>query len=189
MQQVKQFYYTWDTADVYTIELKVIDSKGRKDTDTAIVIVNIRNEPSDKPDIPECLLSGKKDEELTYSSITTDPDNEEIWYWFDWGDGTNSGWIGPYNSGQTASKSYAWGAKGTYCIKVKAKDTYGVESDWSDSLRIRMSKNNQATTRFLQIRERPMDRLRSWHDCYSSQSLTNCWIYNNPIKPSFLLII
>ena len=37
----------------------------------------------------------------------------------------------------------------------------GVESDWSDSIRIRMPKNNQATSRFLQIRERLMDRLRS----------------------------
>ncbi|MCD6108537.1 MAG: hypothetical protein J7J89_03585, partial [Thermoplasmata archaeon] len=56
----------------------------------------------------------------------------------DWGDGTNSGWLGPYNSGETVEASHSWSEKGEYSIKVKAKDINGLESEWSDPLVISM---------------------------------------------------
>jgi hypothetical protein len=59
--------------------------------------------------------------------------------WFDWGDGINSGWTAMYASGATASASHAWNAKGTYQIKVKAKDIHGVENSWSDPLPVQMA--------------------------------------------------
>ena len=31
---------------------------------------------------------------------STNPDGDNIFYLFDWGDDTNSGWIGPYKSGE-----------------------------------------------------------------------------------------
>lgn len=40
---------------------------------------------------------------------------------WDWGDGTHSDWLGPYNSGDMASGNHSWGAMGAYQIKVKAK--------------------------------------------------------------------
>jgi len=60
---------------------------------------------------------------------------------FDWGDGTNSGWVGPYNSGQTASASHTWLIKGTYQIRVKAKDTTDLESPWSETLSITIPRD------------------------------------------------
>ncbi len=48
------------------------------------------------------------------------------------GDGTYSGWIGPNASGATESIKHKWSVKGSYQIKVKAKDTNGAESPWSD---------------------------------------------------------
>jgi len=61
----------------------------------------------------------------------TDPDGDQLYDLWDWGDGNMSGWLGPYDSGVTVSASHAWSAPGTYMIKVKMKDSYGAESNWS----------------------------------------------------------
>ena len=93
-----------------------------------------------KPEIPDGPSSGAPGETYTYSSSTTDPDGDDIYYLFDWGDGTDSGWLGPYHSGQTCEASYIWSEKGTYEIRVKAQDFHGVVSDWSDPLPVSMPK-------------------------------------------------
>ncbi len=49
-----------------------------------------------------------------------DSNGEPIFYKFDWDDGTDSGWIGPYNSGQTINASHIWNSKGNYAVKVNA---------------------------------------------------------------------
>ena len=59
-----------------------------------------------------------------------DPDENDIFYLFDWGDGIFEGWLGPHESGSDATYSHTWNKKGTYTIRVKAKDINGVESDW-----------------------------------------------------------
>jgi hypothetical protein len=66
-----------------------------------------------------------------YNFSTTDPDDNNVYYYVEWGDSTNSGWLGPYSSGAQASASHIWDSQGTYIIKVKAKDIYGAESDWA----------------------------------------------------------
>jgi hypothetical protein len=66
----------------------------------------------------------------TYNFTTTDPDDDEVYYFIDWGDQTNSSWIGSYSSGDEITKSHIWSKKGTYTIKAKAKDINGNESDW-----------------------------------------------------------
>jgi len=91
-----------------------------------------------KPSTPSGPPNGNVNHAYTYSSSTTDPDGDQVSYWFDWGDGTNSGWLGLYDSGATISGTYTWTKKGNYQIKVKAKDIHGVESIWSDSLPIKM---------------------------------------------------
>ena len=65
-----------------------------------------------------------------YNFTTTDPDGDDVSSYIEWGDGTNSGWIGPSSSGDTTIQSHTWTKKGTYTIKAKAKDIYGNESDW-----------------------------------------------------------
>ncbi len=69
-----------------------------------------------------------------FSSSTTDPDGDDVYYLFEWGDGNLSGWIGPYESGETAEASHSWTEKGRYSIRAKAKDVHGIQSDWSDAL-------------------------------------------------------
>jgi len=108
-----------------------------------------------KPGRPTGPPSGKAGEEYIFSCITTDSYNLDLYYQFDWGDGNLSEWIGPYNSGEKGSASYIWHEKGTYNIRVKAKNTKGAESEWSDSLIVSMPKNKILNTNplFLQFLE------------------------------------
>jgi hypothetical protein len=46
----------------------------------------------------------------------------------DWGDGTSSGWIGPYNPGETINISHVWTIEGTYQITGKAKNQNGISN-------------------------------------------------------------
>jgi formylglycine-generating enzyme required for sulfatase activity len=104
------------------------------------IVLYSGNQAPNKPSTPNGSTSGKVGIEYTYTSSTTEPDGEQIYYWFDWDDGTNSGWIGPLNSGEETSASHTWTKRGSYEIKVKAKDINGSQSKWSDPLPITMPK-------------------------------------------------
>lgn len=61
-----------------------------------------------------------------------DPYGHIVYYWIDWGNGNNTGWIGPYLSGDEISEAHKWTTQGTYTIKAKAKDVCEVESAWGE---------------------------------------------------------
>jgi len=77
-----------------------------------------------------------------FSTATTDPNGDQVYYWFDWGDGSNSGWLGPYTSGLTIASTHSWSELGTYYVKVKAKDINGATSDWSEPLTMEIVLND-----------------------------------------------
>ena len=82
--------------------------------------------------IIEGPASGKKGVLYDYSFMSTHPDEQEIYYYVDWGDHTNTGWFGPFNSGAEVLKSHKWNLGRTYVIRSKAKDIHDGESEWSD---------------------------------------------------------
>jgi len=84
------------------------------------------------PPTIEGTAVGKPEKEYEYTSVTTDPEDDQILYLFDWGDGTASDWLGPYNSGESVTAPHAWPAVGDYEIKVRAKDIEGSIGYWSD---------------------------------------------------------
>lgn len=96
------------------------------------------NQKPQKPNRPTGSTEGKPNVEYMYKTSTIDLDGDTLSYNFSWGDGTYSGWIGPYASGAEAFARHAWAEQGTYNITVKAKDVKGDESDWSDPLTIAM---------------------------------------------------
>jgi hypothetical protein len=87
-------------------------------------------QPPNPPSI-DGPTNGKIKQPHDYIINTTDPNGDDVSYYIDWGDNTNSGWIGPYSSGIEITQSHTWAKKGTYTIKAKAKDVYGNESDWT----------------------------------------------------------
>jgi len=95
------------------------------------------NNPPERPSI-EGDIKGKIEQVYEYSFIADDTEEDNISYFVDWGDGTNSNWQGPFPSGYELKLSHNWTEKGEYIIKSKAKDKY-LESEWSQ-LKIKMPK-------------------------------------------------
>jgi hypothetical protein len=75
---------------------------------------------------------GKPAKEYEFSAITTDPEEDQVFYLFDWGDGSKSDWLGPYDSGEEITTTHAWSEIGDYEVKVKAKDVEDSSSKWCD---------------------------------------------------------
>jgi len=97
------------------------------------------NNPPLKPATPSGRTFVRTGKEYTYSTSTTDPDGNQVYYNWDFGDNV-SGWIGPYNSGEQCEIEHQWLNQGEYAVKVKAKDEYYKESEWSNPLPITMPK-------------------------------------------------
>lgn len=77
---------------------------------------------------------GKIKTEYIYTAVVPDNDTDgQNYYWFfDWGDGTNTEWIGPYDSSYEVTTAHRWGEKGEYPFKVRYK-VDEVVSDWAIS--------------------------------------------------------
>jgi hypothetical protein len=113
----------------YTVALSVTDADDLTVTDTTWALISGTNTAPTTPDI-QGPPKGKPLAQYKYTIVATDPDLDNVFYYIDWGDNTTSGWLGPYGSGVEESVSHNWSEKGTYSVKVKAKDIHGAESDW-----------------------------------------------------------
>jgi outer membrane protein assembly factor BamB len=86
------------------------------------------NQPPEKPTI-NGPAQGNIRTSVTYIFQANDTDNTPISYYVDWGDDTNEQTM-DYIPGFAVSLIHTWTKKGTYTIKAKAIDTFGLESDW-----------------------------------------------------------
>jgi parallel beta-helix repeat protein len=138
------------------------------------------NHEPNQPMRPSGPTRGKEGVSYTYQTATTDPDNDEISYLFDWGDGTTSGWTQSIPSGQVFIISHRWSAKGNYQIKVKSKDKYGFESEWSPSLVVSMPKNKNILLSFITLlMERLLERFSILQRIITNfQQLKDSYLYN-----------
>jgi hypothetical protein len=62
---------------------------------------------------------------------------DPVQYFFDWGDGTNSGWLSPGPAG-TVSAQKGWLSGGSFQVKAKARCATHpwIESDWSAEIKV-----------------------------------------------------
>jgi hypothetical protein len=109
------------------------------DIDAIQHIIPFVNNPPAPPEI-NGPKTGKTGVEYDFSITTTDPELDNIYYYITWDDGHIEPWIGPYSSGQNISISHKWPNNKEYTIKVKAKDIYDQESEWSEFV-ITMSRS------------------------------------------------
>lgn len=58
-------------------------------------------------------------------------DIDSLYYFVDWGDGSDIVFVGPYAPGTEATVSHTWLIKGTYVVRAKAMDEQYSESDWA----------------------------------------------------------
>jgi len=111
--------------------------------DPALKITEITNNPPAKPSLPSGPTTGKTGVDYTFSTNTTDPDpDDQLYYQWDWGN-EQSDWLGPCASGQSVQTIHKWSTAGDYQVKVRAKDNYGSQSAWSDSITIQIVEGPQ----------------------------------------------
>jgi hypothetical protein len=116
------------------------------------------NDPPEIPNKPEGPTTGQPFQELVFTTSSTDPDGDNIYYQWAWGDGHYEWDENPYNSGETVSASHKWSKPATYSIRVKAKDTDGAESDWSEEVHINIRKGKAVyNPMFIRILEELMN--------------------------------
>jgi hypothetical protein len=108
------------------------------------------------PDIPEIdgPIKGKasKYKYIDYTLYTNDPEEHDVRYYIDWGDGNYHKWYDMHESGEYAVKSHKWESEGNYTIRAKAKDSYGAESNWTE-LEVSMPKTKELFNPFLRFLE------------------------------------
>jgi choloylglycine hydrolase len=131
-------YFFHDYAHVMEIKLPEIFDYGYQQYDLPSLFTPNASHSPHKPEGITGRVSGRINQDYEYSAIGTDDDNDLLFYYFDWGDGTNSGWMGYYHAGEPCTALHEWSEQGTYEIKVKTRDIYGQESTWSDPFPITM---------------------------------------------------
>jgi rhodanese-related sulfurtransferase len=124
----------------------------------AWILAGYPTKANSPPSIP--IISGEKKgkvgEEYYYTFTTTDVDSDDVYYYVNWSDNTSNQLIGPYHSGEEAILNHTWSEKGTYTVKVKARDIYGSESDYA-TLEIKMPKTGN--TIFYQLLLRIFEKI------------------------------
>jgi PKD repeat protein len=96
------------------------------------------NDPPDAPSTPSGPTDLIVDETGTYTTSTTDPDDDNIYYIFDWDDDTttrvpDSGYV---DSGTEVSASHSWNTPGYHDVTVQAIDEYEQSSELSPELTV-----------------------------------------------------
>jgi len=124
--------HLWTDAGVYEIRVRLKDMNGiESNWSEPHQITIVCSGPPITPIITGPHY-GRVGVAYNFTIMTTNPEGDMFFYLLRWGDGTFSGWMGPYASGEDAILSHAWSEPGTYSIMIKLKDISGAESDWSD---------------------------------------------------------
>ena len=72
-------------------------------------------------------------ESYTYTvSSLSDVNDDTLSVLVDWGDGSDTGWLSPVETDDTVTVDHAWDDYGLYPVKVKVRDSDGLESNWGD---------------------------------------------------------
>jgi PKD repeat protein len=112
--------YVYMTTGEYTVDLTVTGPGG---SNTDVTHVSVVEKPNVSPITPEVdgPQNGIKNTEYSYVAVSTDEDNDEIQYIFDWGDGetTTTAFL-PIET--ITTQTHKWNAAGKYIIIVKAFD-------------------------------------------------------------------
>jgi hypothetical protein len=154
--------HIWNAPGTYYVQVKAKDEhEAESDFSPPLtVVISGVNTPPEKPGRPYGQTYGKIGVRYNYTSRgAVDPDGDQVFYKWDWGDGTMSKWLGPFDSGQEVEASHTWDYEGDYEVKVKAKDIHGDVSPWSDPLSVTIPKNRKVFSHLLlQLLEKLMER-------------------------------
>ena len=81
--------HAYTAAGTYSVALTVTDNDGANDTFTTIANIRVPNRPPLQPHI-NGSMEGHQNITYSYSVTTTDPDNDDVQYMVEWGDGSGT---------------------------------------------------------------------------------------------------
>ncbi len=84
--------------------------------------------------------SGRLRKTHTFQVSAIDPQEDDVYLYVNWGDGTNTDWMGPHASGELITVDHRFSERQNYTIKAKAKDISGNEGP-EQPLKITISKS------------------------------------------------
>jgi hypothetical protein len=116
--------------------------------DPTLSFHNDDNHAPSRPAKPSGQQLGLKNRNYHFVTTANDADGDEIFYKWDWGDGTLSEWLGPYESNEEISIEHEWNSFGFYKVRVKVRDEHMEQSMWSDSISVFMPRYNQKSNPF-----------------------------------------
>lgn len=136
----------WENPGTYNVKVQAKDDKGLISDWSDPITVTIENNAPEAPTI-EGENSGTSGTAYIYVFNSFDANNDNVYYYIEWGDGEFEEWVGPYNSGQNHNETHTFQTTGTFTIRAKAKDIYGSESGWT-TLDVTMPRNRVVNNPF-----------------------------------------
>jgi len=120
--------HTYANVGRYIICLSVTDENGNTSVHTSWTTIQ---ETNDEPDAPTINgpIHGRVGNYYDYTFVSEDFDENEVWFYIEWGDGQTEDWIGPYDSEEEVTISYKWSKEGTFIIQAQARDGYKYKSN------------------------------------------------------------
>jgi len=105
-----------------------------------VVLSGIGCKQNSAPEIPviQGPASARPADTLTYRFTSTDPDGDSVFFMISWGDGSPTELSLASPSGEEFAQTHVYADSATYFIKAKARDSKDAESDWSDSIQVRI---------------------------------------------------
>jgi rhodanese-related sulfurtransferase len=143
--------HIWNTPNIYNVTVMAEDNVGEQSDFSSILTVIITTPPN--PPVIDGPSNGNPGDEYEYTFSAIDPNEDNVYYYIDWDDDHVDEWIGAYASGEEVKLKHIFLEEETYEIRVKAKDIYNAESEWT-TLETSMPKdkvmNNPQSFTFLQ---------------------------------------
>ena len=134
------------------VTVTVTDGAGMTVKSNPIVIRIEDNDPPETPDKPTGPTAPKVGQSCIYSAHTQDYAHDGIEFGWDWDnddvvdewDNNNGNY---YHNFEECKTEHTWDSNGLQKLKVKARDTAGLESGWSDTLTVVVKKTRAMTLR------------------------------------------
>jgi hypothetical protein len=68
---------------------------------------------------------------VSLTTLGNDPDADQLYYQWDFGDQSDTSWSGPFPTGEPRTIQHSWTDEGVYHARVRSRDMYYSESAWS----------------------------------------------------------